>query len=295
MREPDQVILRMRSAIADLKCGTVQDAEYEASPVAPSPEKTAHIPPQSPEPKTAKAEAPATVFAATTAAVAEKAETEESGFTTEEALIGAQNLVAELHKAAQALVREVSVLEERLEGEAQAAHAARDYAAATKKVQSSAVLEQQANQLAQAASAHYSTSATERKNADELVVGARTETETVRTQLTKLEQWLDQCEARATECAAQETAARSEAAEAAARVAACQAAYAAAEKEAQTAKERAESLTGKLPQAAPSSVGISEVQTLAARIAQEASALTPGSEPSAEKGDPLSDTAQWHW
>jgi chromosome segregation ATPase len=282
LRQNDQVITRLRSAIADLKCSTAADAESEASLVAPSPAKAADVPPRLPEPEAAKTESPETVFAA-------------------------QLLLVELRNAGEALLREVSVLETRLNEEAQVARATHDCAAATKKAEGAAIVEQQAKDSAQAASTQLDAAATERRSADELTASARTDAETLKTQIAQLDRWLQEAhqlaqetssklgqhESRAQECAAAEDAARTEAAEAAARVAACQAASAAAANEAQAAQERAEALKRDLPQNPPSFAGISNVQTIAARIVEEAAALARDSRQT--QRDPLEDTAPLRW
>jgi hypothetical protein len=282
LRQSDQVITRLRSAIADLKCSTAADAERETSLVAPSLATTVDVPAPSPEPPTAKAESPETIFAA-------------------------QQLLVELRSAGEALLREVSGLETRLNEEAQVVRATRDYAAATKKAESAAIVEQQAKGLAQAASSQYNAAATERRTADELAASARTDAETAEAQIAKLERWLQdahqlaqetssklgQHQLRAKECADAEDAARCEAAEATARVAASQAASVAAVNEAQAARERAETLRQALPQSTPSFAGISNVQTIATRIVEEAGALARDSRE--RQRDPLEDTAQWQW
>jgi hypothetical protein len=240
LRQNDQVITRLRSAIADLKCSTAAHAECEASPVAPSLVTTADVPTPSPEPEIAKTESPETIFAA-------------------------QLLLGELRNAGEALLREVSALETRLNEEAYLVRATREYTAASKKAEGAAMVEQQAKELAQSASTQYNAAAMERRSADE----------------------------HAKECAAAEDAARREAAEAGARVVACEAASAAAVNEAHNARERAEALKQALPQSAPSFAGISNVQTIATRIVEEAGALTRDAR--ATERDPLEDTAQLRW
>ena len=79
---------------------------------------------------------------------------------------------------------------------------------------------------------------------------------------------------RAKECAAEEAAAEREAAEAAARVIECQAARVAAEQQAKAADERGEALKKDLLAVKQRIAGISDVQTFAARIAEQASVLT---------------------
>lgn len=249
MRQNDQVIIRMRSAIEDLKCSAVSDAEY--------------LPPPSPQSETVRTE------------------------PSSEAVLAAQLLLAEVRKASEALLREVSVLETRLNDEAQVVEATREHAAAMKKAEGAAIVEQQANELAQAASTQYNTAAAARKSADELTASARVDAETVQAQIAKLERWLQdahllaqetssklgQHESRAKECAAAEDAAKCEAAEAAARVAACQAASVAATQELHAAQERAAALKQAISQGTPSFAGIGNVQTLATRIVEDAAAL----------------------
>lgn len=309
MRQNDQMIMRMRNAIADLKCGSVIDAEYEASPVSPSPVKTAEISAmaeisaRSTEPET-PANVEPTVVEPAAGAAAEPAEEANLDY---QATVAAQALLAELRKAGEALLREVSTLETHVNEEAQVVQATRDHAAAAKKADGAAIAELQAKELAQTASKQYSAAATARKSADELAASARTDAEKVDTQIASLERWLceartlaqdtssklEQYESRAQDCAAAEDAARYEATEAAARVAAGQAASLAAAKEAQAARERAEALKQALPQPPPTLTGISNVQTIATRIVEEAAALTRDS--GAKQRDPLLDTAQWQW
>lgn len=284
----------MRNAIADLKCGAVIDAEYEASPVALSPEKTADISPRFAHVETRVEAKPADV------------EPEEEAALDYQATVASQLLLAEVRKAGEALLHEVSSLETRVNEEAQVIQATRDHAAATKKADGAAIVEQQAKELAQAASTQYSAAATARKSADELAASARTDAEKVEAQISNLERWLrdardlaletssklGQYESHAKQCAAAEDAARCEAAEAAARVTAGQAASAAAAEEAQAARERAEALKQALSQRTPSLAGISNVQTLATRIVDEAAALARDSR--ATQRDSLLDMArQW--
>jgi hypothetical protein len=283
LRQNDQVITRLRSAIADLKCSTIANAECEASPVAPSPAKVADVFAPSPEPEAVRTQ------------------------PTTETVFAAQLLLVEVRKTSEALLRELSVLETRLNEEAQIVQATREYAAATKKAEGAAMAEQQAKELAQAASTQRDAAATARRSADERAASARTDAETAKAQIAKLERWLQEAqqlaqetsnrlghhETHAQECVAAENAAKCEAAEAAARVAACQAASAAALREAQAAEERAEALKQAASQAAPSLAGISNVQTLATHIAEEAAALAR--DPRGAQRDPLEDTAQLQW
>jgi chromosome segregation ATPase len=281
LRQNDQVITRLRSAIADLKCSTMADAE--ASPVAPSTAKVADVLVPSRESEAARTQ------------------------PTTETVFAAELLLVEVRKAGEALMRELSVLETRLNEEAQIVEATREFAAATKKAEGAAIAEQQAKELAQAASTQCDAASTARRSADERAAAARTDAETANAQIAKLERWLQEAqqlaqetssqlgqhETRAQECGAAEDAARCEAAEAAARVAACQAASAAALTEARAAQERAEALRQAASQGAPSLAGISNVQTLANRIVEEAAALAR--DPHGTQRDPLEETAQLQW
>ncbi len=264
----DAEVMRLKSAIADLK-GGVQDGQYEAAPAAQAPAKSVEPPPA----EKALAEAKAVAVA--------KAENEERPAPAEEpapsgdgALQAAQQLMAEQRKAAEALLREVSVLEERLKNEAQAAQAAGEYTNLKAKVENAAILEQQAKELAQTASERHGVLATERKHAENLAANARADAKALRAQLAELEQLLLQREAKASEAAQRESVAEREAGEAAERVIACQLACVAAENEAKEARERAAALKKDLPSATQGFAGITDVQALAVRIAEQATALT---------------------
>jgi hypothetical protein len=227
-----------------------------------------------PEPETApatvpQAAAPATVpqaVAPATASPTAKVETamandvQPTPAASNGALDGAQRLIAEQRKAAEALLSEVCALEERLKGEAKAAQAAQAFTAANEKAKAAVLLEQQAKELAASASEGHRALATERKNAE--------------TKIADLKQQLSALEARAKECAAEEVMAERKAGEAKERIVACQSASVAAQKEAKAAEEHAAALKKELPESAQSFAGIDEVQTLAAKISEQASALT---------------------
>lgn len=285
-------IKRLKSAIADLKGGG-QNGQTEAAPAAPNPAKSAEPPPAEKalaeakavavakaetEERAAAAQEPSAPAPAAQEASAEEQPAqdpvEEPAAAIDGALKAAQQLMAEQRKAAEALLREVSVLEERLKSEAQAAHAADEYAGLKSKVDNAAILEQQAKELAQTASERHGLLATERKHAENLAANARADAKAMRAQLAELEQLLLQREAKASEAGQREAVAEREAAEAAERVIACQLACVAAEKEAKGAKERADALKKELPAATQSFAGITDVQALAVRIAEQATALT---------------------
>ncbi|HEX3367977.1 MAG TPA: hypothetical protein VHS56_00245, partial [Candidatus Cybelea sp.] len=203
-----------------------------------------------------------------------------------EEIVAAQRLIIEQRKAAEALLREVCQLEQRFKTEASAAQAALDYAAAQEKADAAATLEQQARALVQAATQRRNAAAAERKGAAELAGTSRADAQSAKAAVEELERRLRdakataeikfkeiaQSEALVKECADKESAAAAAEAQSRQRVATCQAAYVAAQKQAQTAKDLAEALKKELP-AANGLSGISDVQSLAIKIAQEASAL----------------------
>jgi hypothetical protein len=289
----DAEILRLKSAIADLKGGNVQDGQYEAAPAAQTPAKSVEPPPA--EKALAEAKAVAVAKAETEAAAAQEqaaaqapaaaqtpaapaaqtpAGAQDGAASNDGALKAAQQLMAEQRKAAEALLREVAVLEDRLKNEAQAAQAAVNYDGAREKVDKAALLEQQAKELAQTASERHGILATERKHAENLAANARADAKALRAQLAEIEQQLLQRESKASEAAQRENVAEREATEAAERVIACQLATVAAEKEAKEAKERADALKKELPGTPQGFAGITDVQALAVRIAEQATALT---------------------
>lgn len=179
-------------------------------------------------------------------------------------------LVAEQRKAAEALLLQVSELEQRLQTEAHAAQAAADYKLAKAKAEAAAILERQANELAHSAVEHHGAIVAEQHEADNLVVTARVQAEAAKAKVADLQEQLREArrladqsisaleprEARAKELAAIEAVAQKEAAEAAAGITACQSARARAEKEAEEAQKRAEALTN-------------EIAELSTRIAQQ--------------------------
>jgi hypothetical protein len=281
----DAEILRLKSAIADLKGGNVQDGQYEAAPAAQTPAKSVEPPPaekalaEAKAVAVAKAETEAAAAQGQTAAQAQAAAqapptAQDAAASSDGALKAAQQLMAEQRKAAEALLREVAVLEDRLKNEAQAAQAAVDYDGAREKVDKAALLEQQAKELAQTASERHGILATERKHAENLAANARADAKALRAQLAEIEQQLLQRESKASEALQRESVAEREATEAAERVIACQLATVAAEKEAKEAKERADSLKKELPGTPQGFAGITDVQALAVRIAEQATALT---------------------
>ena len=190
-----------------------------------------------------------------------------------EELTAAQRLVAQQREAAEALLLEVRALENRLQHEAQAAHAAAECAAANEKAEGAAALEYEASERARAAADRAAAIASDRQTAQAQAASARADAEAARARVAELEQRLSAQEARAQECAQSESAAQHEASEAASRLVACQAAREGAQAEAEAAKERAAALRAALPGAAAGLAGTTDVQSLAVRISEQAAGL----------------------
>ncbi len=248
---------------------------------------------QIPNGEVPKAEPAATIEMATPIVEVAAAQTDgPPPAASDAAIVAAQRLVAEQRKAAEALLREACVLEERLKSEAKVAQAVSEYAMAKAKAQNATILEQQAKELAQVSSEQRAVLAAELENAERLVATTRGDAEAAEAQVTALEQQLrdaqrsadqallalESLEAHAKEVAEKQAAAEHEAAEATARAVACQAERATAENEAKAAEERAEALRKELPEPAQTLAGIDDVETLAARIAEQASALKRGAQ-----------------
>jgi chromosome segregation ATPase len=206
---------------------------------------------------------------------------------TDDSFVGAQRFIAEQRTAAEALLREISALDDRFKIHAEAAQASRNYAAAKEVADGAATAARQANEVGQAAAADHQASAAELKSAEELLAASRADAQTAESQVADLERRLREalqsveetastlatCEARAKECAQCELVARSKASEAAEHAAACNAALETAQLDAATAKDRSDTLKSELQASGASLAGITDVQSIAARIAQAASSL----------------------
>jgi chromosome segregation protein len=194
----------------------------------------------------------------------------------------AQEFVSKQREATEALLREVVELEERLKSEARAAEARSEWETCKATADSAASLVQQAEHEAAAASERHKAVAAECVEADQRVVAAREDAESVKAKLAELQQQLQetqiafdeasstlsQREAYAKESADKLNAAAHDVADASELVETRQAAWAAAEKEAQAAQEQFEQLKSELT---PQDVAaINSVHVLAARIAEEA-------------------------
>jgi hypothetical protein len=204
-----------------------------------------------------------------------------------ETLSTAQNLVAEQRRVVESLLIEVRALEDRLNTEVTAAQADETYKAAKEKVARLAHLEQQANEVLHAAAARHDAALTERKETERLAVAARTEADGAQARVTGLEQQLKEAqltaaqavslatqrESKAKECGEKETTAQRELVDATDRATACRADSTAAATEASALKEAADNLKNQLPTTAPNLAGVNDVQALASRIAQHATAL----------------------
>jgi hypothetical protein len=197
--------------------------------------------------------------------------------------------IAEQRKAAEALLLETCVLEERIKNEAIAAKAARAYEAAAKqaesaaaKVKTIAVAEAEARQRAEGSLHDRSIIVGEMQSIEELLTAKRKDADAAKASIARLEQQLAEAqraaesvfadvalhESRKRECGTREAAAARSAAEAAARAVARKAELEAAEAEAKTARERAEALKAQLVATEQKGAG-EDVQRLAARIAQQ--------------------------
>jgi hypothetical protein len=200
---------------------------------------------------------------------------------SDDATTEALRLIVEQRKAAEALLFEACALEDRLKNEAERVQAAAEYAAAEDKVESAAIEERKAKQLALTKRERHAALATEQKGLEELIATKHAEREAARVKITELEQLLAETqrsaeqifsvvaahEARAKECVEEQTALEPEATEAAVRVTACQAEREAAEMAARAAKQRVEALK---KESLIDAAGIEEARTLAARIAEQA-------------------------
>ena len=306
-------VSRLRRSIADLKASKMQQDAREAEPpatpgqdVQTAPE-TVTVSAEAAE----KVVAAATAVVAAKAETEEKAEAEAPSVNasaaadnsivkvettmpdddratvvaSDEALSAAQRLMAEQRKAAEALLSEVCALEERLKAEALEKNALGELRAANEKAEGAAILVQQAKELAQAALERHRALANERKSAEDLAAKTRADAEAAKATIVELQEQLrearqvaeqkassiGQHEARAKECALQEAAAQREATDADARVVESQAACEVAANEAKAAEQRAAARKQQL--ATKMQNGVGEVQNLAQRIAEQASAL----------------------
>jgi hypothetical protein len=206
-----------------------------------------------------------------------------------EALSLAQEFVSKQREATEALLREVVELEGRLRTEARAAEARAELETFKEKADAAAALVQQAEDEAAAAAERRQAVAAQCAEADQRVTAAHQDAEAAKARAADLQQQLQDAQQAAEEAAATldqretyakefadklDAAARDET-DAAELVEMRQAAWAAAEKDVQAAEVRVEQLTNELT---PQDVAaINTVQVLAARIAEDALKLKPGS------------------
>jgi hypothetical protein len=278
-------IARLRTVMAELKVG---DAEYDArnpvtdedvmvGPVATAtaakPAAAAVAPPPPAPPKSA----------ATPAAPAPAP-------PSDDPLAEAHRLIAEQRKAAEALLREACALEDRLKTESVVSQAFEEVDEAQRALDAAAASEQQAKDAARVAAEQRGAIAAERRDAESQVVAARGEVKTAKAKVADLEQKLRDArqaveqaismvglrEARVKECLAKETASKRDTTETNSRVLACESARLAAERKLEAARRRAAEMQSQTDlKAAP---GIEGVQLLAARIAEQKSAIRNGSQ-----------------
>jgi DNA repair exonuclease SbcCD ATPase subunit len=201
----------------------------------------------------------------------------------------ARRFVAEHRQTVESLLHKLGTLEECVKSQATASSAFQEYADAKQLAAEAATQEQHAKALVEESVERHRATKRELKDANELVEPARAEAQAAKDRLAQLEQQLrdaqqlverkivalEECEARAKECAAREAAAVAEATKAAEHHAACQSATATAQQQAKAAKERAETL--KMESGGQSVAAISDVQELALKIAHGAAALNGSS------------------
>lgn len=285
----DPSIARLRSVMAELKVG---DAEYDAR--QPGEPMVSFAPVVKDKDREKEPEARSAGTSPTVKNDATEVQTAmpndvptAPAVPSDGALSAAQQMIAEQRKAAEALLLEAYALEERLKNEAKAAQVASEVTAARQKVSAALQLEQQAKEAARAAAETRSALATERREAENQIVTARGEAKAAKAQVEHLEQKLRDAkqvaeqalsmiglhEAHVKECASKEVVVKREGAEATARVVAFENARVEAEKQAKAAEERAKAVTSELPEKTQDFSGINDVQSLAARIAKQASAL----------------------
>lgn len=291
-------IQRLRNVMAELKVG---DAEYEARNGAQpeNDDEDERLPVSAPAAqRKASGDANPVPSAAVVAAAKAVVQTPPPAAPVaaapaappqaSQAMTAAQQLVAEQRKAAEALLLEAYVLEERLKSEAAVAQASELHAAAQAKVDAATAAESEAKDAARAAAEQRTATANERREAENQVVTARGEVKAAKSKIAELEQHLRDAkqvleqtlqmvalrEGRIKECTSKEAVAKRGAAEATAYVVACENARLAAVKEAEAALAQAAALKADSSQGL---AGINDVRALAARIANQASALRRGS------------------
>jgi chromosome segregation ATPase len=206
-------------------------------------------------------------------------------------LTEALRLAAEQRKAAEALLLDACVLEQRIAAEATAVRAAREYAEAKERAEAVATEEQRVRASLAELSQSNATAWKNRKDAEERVASSRATLDQTNAQIADLERRLleakqvcDQAQTalqmndqELTETREQEAEAKRRAEEAENRVAECNAAREAADIEAKAAGERAEQLRNALSTATNGFANVADVQALAARIAEQAATLQQAS------------------
>jgi hypothetical protein len=201
----------------------------------------------------------------------------------------ARQFIAEHRQTVESLLHKLGALEECVQSQATLSNAFQEYAAAKQLAAEASTEEQQAKASVEESVERHRASKRELEDANDLVEPARAQVKAAKDRLSELEQQLrtaqqlveqrsvalNDCEAHAKECAANEVAAVSEATKAAEHHAACQSASVTAQKEAQAAKKRAEQL--KKESGGQSVAAISDLHKLALKIAEGAAALNGSS------------------
>lgn len=287
-------IARLRTVMAELKVG---DAEYDArNPVTdedvrvgpvttataakPAVAPKAAAPTPAPKPPVAAAPAPAPVPTAPQSAPP----------ASDDPLAEAHRLIAEQRKAAEALLQEACALEDRLKTESVVSQAFEEVDEAQQALNAAASSEQQAKDAARIAAEQRGAIAAERRDAESQVVAARGDVKTAKAKVAELEQKLRDArqaveqaismvglrEARVKECLAKETVSKRDTTETNSRVLACESARLAAERKLEAARRRAAEMQSQSD--SKGVPGIEGVHQLAARIAEQKTAMRNGSQ-----------------
>lgn len=273
-------IARLRTVMAELKVG---DAEYDArNPVTDEDVMVGPV-------ATATAAKPAAAPKAAAAPIAAP-KAPPVAPPADDPLAEAHRLIAEQRRAAEALLQEACALEDRLKTESVVSQAFGEVDEAQRALDAAAASEQQAKDAARIAAEQRGAIAAERRDAESQVVAARGDVKAAKAKVAELEQKLRDArqaveqaismvglrEARVKECLAKETASKRDTTETNSRVLACESARLAAERKLDAARRRAAEMQSQTDlKAAP---GIEGVQLLAARIAEQKTAIRNGSQ-----------------
>jgi hypothetical protein len=279
-----EVRTRLGELMNQLEAGIAKSSAREAAarPAAPAAVLQAVADPE-PQPRNAKTEIVLQVVDTVSSmpAFTEETATEQEDVGPD-ALSEALRLVTDQRKAAEALLFEAGVLEDRLKDEAQVVQAVRDCSAAKEEADRAAAEAEQAMLTALQKCDVRNAVQAERKELEQLLASKRSEAEAAQAKIAEIERALQEAkdcvtekqsavashELRAKECADKESAAQVEETQAMERMQAINARRDTAQVEAAAAQERAEALKQTLS-ARRGSNGLEAVQTLAARISEQ--------------------------